>query len=98
MARRSGMDTPRKRVPLGWAIGSRGTEMKTDVLIVGAGPVGMTMACELARYGLSVRIVDKNNCRTDQSKAIVVWSRTLELLNRMGPGVTDRFVQAGIKA
>jgi 2-polyprenyl-6-methoxyphenol hydroxylase-like FAD-dependent oxidoreductase len=61
--------------------------MKADVLIVGAGPVGMTMACELARYGLSVRIVDKNTRRTDQSKAIVVWSRTLELLNRMGPGV-----------
>jgi 2-polyprenyl-6-methoxyphenol hydroxylase-like FAD-dependent oxidoreductase len=72
--------------------------MQADVLIVGVGPVGMTMACELARYGLSVRIVDKNTRRTDQSKAIVVWSRTLELLNRMGPGVADRFVQAGIKA
>jgi 2-polyprenyl-6-methoxyphenol hydroxylase-like FAD-dependent oxidoreductase len=72
--------------------------MKPDVLIVGAGPVGMTMACELVRYGLSVRIVDKNARRTDQSKAIVVWSRTLELLNRMGPGVADQFVQAGIQA
>src|SRR3984885_1539479 len=98
MARRSGMDTPRKRVPLVWAIGSRGTEMKTDVLIVGAGPVGMTMACELARYGLSVRIVDKNSQRTDKSKAIVVWARTLEVLDRVGAGAADRFVQAGLKA
>jgi 2-polyprenyl-6-methoxyphenol hydroxylase-like FAD-dependent oxidoreductase len=72
--------------------------MKTDVLIVGAGPVGLTMACELARYGLSVRIVDKNTQRTDKSKAIVVWPRTLELLSRMGSGIADRFVQAGLKA
>ncbi|WP_047498385.1 FAD-dependent monooxygenase [Terriglobus sp. TAA 43] len=71
--------------------------MKTDVLIVGAGPVGLTMAAELVRYGLSVRIVDKNSQRTDKSKAIVIWSRTLELLDRMGPGVTDRFIQAGLK-
>ena len=72
--------------------------MKADVLIVGAGPVGMTMASELARYGLSIRIVDKNTQRTDRSKAIVVWARTLELLDRMGPGVAERFIQAGLKA
>ncbi|MBV9248835.1 MAG: FAD-dependent monooxygenase, partial [Acetobacteraceae bacterium] len=72
--------------------------MKTDVLIVGAGPVGLTMACELARYGLSVRIVDQNTQRTDKSKAIVVWARTLELLDRMGPGVTQRFMDAGLQA
>ena len=73
-------------------------EMKAHVLIVGAGPVGLTMACELVRYGLSVRIVDKNTQRTDKSKAIVVWPRTLELLDRTGAGVADQFVQAGLKA
>jgi 2-polyprenyl-6-methoxyphenol hydroxylase-like FAD-dependent oxidoreductase len=72
--------------------------MKADVLIAGAGPVGLTMAAELARFGLSVRIVDKNTQRTDKSKAIVVWARTLELLDRMGPGVTERFIDAGLKA
>jgi 2-polyprenyl-6-methoxyphenol hydroxylase-like FAD-dependent oxidoreductase len=72
--------------------------MKADVLIAGAGPVGLTMAAELARYGLSVRIVDKNTQRTDKSKAIVVWARTLELLDRMGTGVAERFIQAGLKA
>jgi len=71
--------------------------MKTDVLIAGAGPVGLTMASELARYGLSVRIVDKNAERTDKSKALVVWARTLELMDRMGAGCTDRFIQAGMK-
>ena len=32
--------------------------MVTQVLIVGAGPVGLTMAAELARYGVPVRIVE----------------------------------------
>ena len=51
------------------------------VLIIGAGPVGLTMAAELARYGVAVRIVDKNTARTDKSKALVLWSRTLELID-----------------
>ena len=69
--------------------------MKPEVLVVGAGPVGLTMAAELARYGVSVRIVDKAAARTDKSKALVLWSRTLELLDRMGCGAS--FVQAGRK-
>jgi 2-polyprenyl-6-methoxyphenol hydroxylase-like FAD-dependent oxidoreductase len=40
------------------------------------------MAIELARYGLAVRIVERAPQRTDKSKALVVWSRTLELLDR----------------
>jgi 2-polyprenyl-6-methoxyphenol hydroxylase-like FAD-dependent oxidoreductase len=71
--------------------------MKFDVLIAGAGPVGLTMASELARYGLSVRIVDKNSQRTDKSKALVLWARTLELIDRMSPNGADRFIQAGLK-
>src|ERR1700742_2010685 len=58
--------------------------MDTQVLVVGAGPVGLTMAAELARYGVAVRIVDKAAQRTDKSKALVLWSRTLELLERAG--------------
>jgi 2-polyprenyl-6-methoxyphenol hydroxylase-like FAD-dependent oxidoreductase len=71
--------------------------MKTDVLVAGAGPVGLTMASELARYGLSVRIIDKNQEATDKSKALVLWPRTLELMNRMGPGCAECFVDAGVK-
>lgn len=67
--------------------------MIPQVLIVGAGPVGLTMAAELARYGVSVRIVDKAAQRTDKSKALVVWSRTLELLDRAG--CAGAFVEAG---
>jgi 2-polyprenyl-6-methoxyphenol hydroxylase-like FAD-dependent oxidoreductase len=68
--------------------------MKT-VLIVGAGPVGLTAATELARYGVAVRIVDKAPQRTDKSKALVLWSRTLELLDRGGGSAP--FVDAGFK-
>jgi 2-polyprenyl-6-methoxyphenol hydroxylase-like FAD-dependent oxidoreductase len=67
--------------------------MKSQVLIVGAGPVGLTMAAELARYGVSVRIIDKAAARTDKSKALVLWSRTLELLDRSG--CCEAFVAAG---
>jgi len=69
--------------------------MTNPVLIVGAGPVGLTMASELARYGIPVRIVDKLAQRTDKSKALVLWSRTLELLDRGGGSAP--FVDAGFK-
>src|SRR6202044_3080257 len=69
--------------------------MQQDVLVVGAGPVGLTMAAELARYGVGVRIVDKAAQRTDKSKALVLWGRTLELLDR-GAG-SARFIDAGFK-
>jgi 2-polyprenyl-6-methoxyphenol hydroxylase-like FAD-dependent oxidoreductase len=58
--------------------------MNTQVLLAGAGPVGLTMAIELARYGVPLRIVDRAAQRSDNSKALVVWSRTLELLERAG--------------
>jgi 2-polyprenyl-6-methoxyphenol hydroxylase-like FAD-dependent oxidoreductase len=66
------------------------------VLIVGAGPVGMTVASELARYGVALRVIDKAAQRTDKSKALVLWSRTLELLDRGGG--SSPFVDAGFRA
>jgi 2-polyprenyl-6-methoxyphenol hydroxylase-like FAD-dependent oxidoreductase len=69
--------------------------MQQQVLVVGAGPVGLTMAAELARYRVPVRIIDKSPERTDKSKALVMWSRTLELIDRMGCGAS--FVTAGLK-
>jgi 2-polyprenyl-6-methoxyphenol hydroxylase-like FAD-dependent oxidoreductase len=70
--------------------------MNQNVLVVGAGPVGLTMAAELARYGVQVRVIDKAGARTDKSKALVLWSRTLELIDRMGCSAS--FVEAGMKA
>jgi 2-polyprenyl-6-methoxyphenol hydroxylase-like FAD-dependent oxidoreductase len=69
--------------------------MNPQILIVGAGPVGLTMAAELARYGIPLRIVEKSTQRSDKSKALVLWSRTLEHLDRAGCG--PAFVQAGHK-
>jgi 2-polyprenyl-6-methoxyphenol hydroxylase-like FAD-dependent oxidoreductase len=69
--------------------------MNPQVLVVGAGPVGLTMASELARYGVRVRIIDKAPQRTDKSKALAVWSRTLEMLDRAG--CAHDFIAAGNK-
>jgi 2-polyprenyl-6-methoxyphenol hydroxylase-like FAD-dependent oxidoreductase len=64
-----------------------------SVLISGGGPVGLTMANELARYGVAVRIVDTAPQRTDKSKALVLWPRTLELLEH--GGYVEPFLKAG---
>jgi 2-polyprenyl-6-methoxyphenol hydroxylase-like FAD-dependent oxidoreductase len=69
--------------------------MEKDVLIAGAGPVGLVMAIELARYGVAVRIIDKAPQRTDKSKALVIWTRSLELLARAG--CSAGLVDAGYK-
>ena len=62
-----------------------------QVLVVGAGPVGLTFAAELARYGVQVRIIDRSPHQSETSKALAIWSRTLELMDRMGctPGFLD---------
>jgi hypothetical protein len=69
--------------------------MAKDVLIAGAGPVGLVMAIELARYGVAVRIIDKAPQRTDKSKALVIWSRSLDKLARAG--CSAGLVDAGYK-
>ncbi|NTU79466.1 MAG: NAD(P)-binding protein, partial [Chloroflexales bacterium] len=65
----------------------------TQVLVVGAGPVGLTLACELAWRGVRVRVVDQASEPSRHSKAIGVFPRTLELLE--GHGVVDALVQRG---
>jgi len=64
------------------------------ILVAGAGPVGLTMACELLRHGVAVRIVDRCAAPTDKSKALVVWPRTLELLEKSG--LSQRFIESGV--
>lgn len=68
---------------------------RSDVFIAGAGPVGLTMAAALQAQGISCRIIDKCPHPTDKSKALVVWSRTLELLN--GLGLAETFLKSGMK-
>ena len=70
--------------------------MSRLVLIVGAGPVGLAMAMALRRAGVEVRIVDKAKARSDTSKALVLWPRTLEMLDIHE--CAQAFVDAGVKA
>ena len=55
-----------------------------DALVVGGGPTGLTMAAELARHGLSCRIVDSLEAPSHLSRALVVQSRTVELFDDFG--------------
>ena len=68
----------------------------TEVLVVGAGPTGLTMAAELAARGIGCRIVDKAPVRSDRSRALVVHARSLELMQKMG--IADRLVGRGRRA
>jgi 2-polyprenyl-6-methoxyphenol hydroxylase-like FAD-dependent oxidoreductase len=54
------------------------------VLVVAAGPVGLTMASELARHGVRCRAVDKLAAPSGYCKAIGVTPRTLEVWEDMG--------------
>ncbi|SMB94736.1 FAD-dependent monooxygenase [Deinococcus hopiensis] len=56
----------------------------TDVLIAGAGPTGLLLACELQRLGLRVRVVDPKAGPTRESRAMVVQARTLEIYDQLG--------------
>lgn len=63
------------------------------VLVVGAGPVGLVLACELLRRGIDVRVVDKRTQAPAHSRAAILWPRQLELLRRTG--VTPRLLERG---
>jgi 2-polyprenyl-6-methoxyphenol hydroxylase-like FAD-dependent oxidoreductase len=56
-----------------------------EILVVGAGPTGLTMAAVLARYGLRPRVIDRAvQPPADRSRAIVIQARTLELFEDLG--------------
>ena len=60
------------------------TTIKTEVIIVGAGPTGLSLACQLQRFGVDFIVVEKNDAVTEFSKAIGVQARTLEIYEQLG--------------
>jgi len=69
---------------------------RTEVLVVGAGPVGLAVAASLAGHGHDVTVVDRQATGANTSRAAVVHARTLEVLERIG--VSKRLSELGIHA
>lgn len=63
-------------------------------LVVGAGPVGLTMANELVRHGVRCRIIERAAERAQTSRALAIFPRTLEAFETMG--LAGRFLEAAI--
>ena len=69
--------------------------MTDPILIVGAGPTGLTAAFELSRMGIPVRLIDKREAPATTSRAIGVQARTLELFQQRG--LADEMIRLGNK-
>jgi 2-polyprenyl-6-methoxyphenol hydroxylase-like FAD-dependent oxidoreductase len=70
--------------------------MKTEVIIVGAGPTGLALACQLIRHNIDFVILDKKETTTPHSKAIGVQARTLEIYEQIN--LADALIALGAKA
>ncbi|CAG8448289.1 9912_t:CDS:2, partial [Scutellospora calospora] len=66
-----------------------------DVLICGAGPVGLFLSNELAAFKINFRIIEKLNKHPNFSKAIFISPRTLEIFDNRG--LIDPFLENGVK-
>lgn len=69
---------------------------ETEVLIVGAGPTGLMMACQLALRQVSFRIIDKKDFPSANSGALIVQVRTLEIFEQLG--IAGEAINEGIIA
>jgi 2-polyprenyl-6-methoxyphenol hydroxylase-like FAD-dependent oxidoreductase len=72
------------------------TDTQTKVLIVGAGPSGLMLAAQLLRNGVQPIIIDSKQGPTNESKALAVQARSLEIYRQMG--VIDRVIENGKQA
>ncbi|HXH04638.1 MAG TPA: FAD-dependent oxidoreductase, partial [Candidatus Competibacteraceae bacterium] len=70
------------------------TPVHHPVIVVGAGPVGLCAAIDLARHGVPTLLLDEDNTVSVGSRAICFAKRTLEILDRLGCG--QRMVDKGV--
>jgi 2-polyprenyl-6-methoxyphenol hydroxylase-like FAD-dependent oxidoreductase len=56
----------------------------TDVIVIGAGPTGLTLACDLARRGVDIRVVERDPVANRASRAKTIQPRSLEVLDDLG--------------
>ena len=66
---------------------------RTGVLIVGAGPTGLMLACELARRKVAVRIIDRRSNFSNGSRAKGLQPRNLEVFDDLG--IAEKVLQSG---
>lgn len=67
--------------------------VKTQVVIAGAGPTGLSMAAQLLRYNIDFILLEKNEKTTHLSKAIAIQARTLEIFQEID--LTEKAIAAG---
>src|SRR5258707_12168302 len=67
--------------------------MDTDVLIVGGGPTGLMLANQLGRRGLRAMIIDRHSGPAQQTRAMAVHARTLEIYSKLG--IAERALALG---
>ena len=72
----------------------RAEPARHDVVIVGAGPVGLTLALDLARRGVAVVLLDESDRIGEGSRAICFAKRTLEIFDRLG--VAEPMLEKGV--
>jgi 2-polyprenyl-6-methoxyphenol hydroxylase-like FAD-dependent oxidoreductase len=66
---------------------------KTQVIIAGAGPTGLSLAAQLIRYGIDFILIERNAHTTPLSKALVVQARSLEIFQELG--IADEAIRRG---
>ncbi|NCD69122.1 FAD-dependent monooxygenase [Mucilaginibacter agri] len=66
-----------------------------DVIILGAGPTGLMLSNQLTRFGIDHMIIDAKSGPTDQSRALVVQARSLEIYEQLG--ISDKVIAGGQK-
>src|SRR5882724_4483271 len=72
-----------------------GTSRNIGVAVIGAGPTGLMLACELAMRGVSVEVLERRSEEPNITRAFAVHARTLELLDARG--LADEVLARGVR-